>query len=919
MALSLSSGATLGSYQVSVLLGKGGMGEVWRASDTRLGRDVAIKTLPSEFSDDADRLTRFEREAKVLASLNHPNIASIYGLEVSSGMRFLVLELVEGDTLADVIKRGPLAVAEAVGLSLQIAEAIEAAHEKGVIHRDLKPANIKVTPEGKVKVLDFGLAKALQAESGDVANSPTLSMAATAQGIILGTAAYMAPEQARGQAVDHRADIWAFGCVLFELLTGRQAFRGEMVSDILASVLAREPEFAELPPTIPPRLRETLQRCLEKSPRKRWQAIGDLRVELERVFANPKEGQAPVAAAPTSPRSNWKATLPYVAAAALVAAAATWMLKPAAAPEPRPLVRFDFEVPPRPDFRGTGRPVVALSPDGRHFAYNTVDGVYLRAMDTLTSRLIPGTEVATTTPFFSPDGEWLAFWSNAATALQKISIGGGAPVTIGPATNPFGASWGRDGQILFAQPDGIKRVPADGGTPELVIAAKPGEAIYGPSLLPDGKTILYSLTRTNGATRWDQAEVIAQQIGGEPRVLVRGGSDAIYAPSGHLVYAVGAVLYAIAFDVTRLETSGGPVAIVNGVQRAATPGANTASANFGLSDRGALVYLNAVPATAVPESSLGVVDRDGRIRRLDVPKGNYRNPRVSPNGRSVAVETVTAGGQNVIWIYDLSGTSAIRRLSQDGNASRPVWTPDGKRIAFGYSSEKEAGIFWQLADGSGLPERLTTSEEGVLQFPESFSPDGKALSFAKVRLPLGGTSWSLWTLRLDGSEKQPQLFFDNPNSNEFGSAFSPDGKWIAYSSNAGPDATSPATNFAIYLQPYPPTGVKYEISQSGGAWPMWGPNGRELLYRLNVTDNSAPKLSAVTISTQPVPAFTSERVLPVQGFLPVINNREYDMLPNGRELIMVFPSAPVATVPATAHIHTVLNWTEELKSRVPVK
>jgi serine/threonine-protein kinase len=919
MALALSRGSTLGNYEVSVLLGKGGMGEVWRASDRLLGRDIAIKTLPTEFSEDVDRLSRFEREAKVLASLNHPNIASIYGLEASAGTKFLVLELVEGDTLADLIKRGPLSVAEAIRLSLQIAEAIEAAHEKDVIHRDLKPANIKVTPEGKVKVLDFGLAKALQAEAGDVANSPTLSMAATAHGIILGTAAYMAPEQARGQAVDRRADIWAFGCVLYEMLTGRQAFRGEMVSDILASVLAREPDFAELPPTIPPRLREALQRCLEKSPRKRWQAIGDLRVELERILANPTEGSAPVADASPAAKANWKMVLPYVAAGALVAAA-TWALKPAPTPEPRPLVRFDYEVPLTPAFRGTGRPVVAFSPDGRYFAYNTADGVYLRAMDALTSRLIPGTEVATTSPFFSPDGEWLAFWSNDATALQKISIAGGVPVTIGPATNPFGASWGRDGQILFAQPDGIKRVSSDGGTPELVIASKQGEAMYGPSLLPDGKTILYSLTRAAGPTRWDQAEVIAQQPGGEPKVLVRGGSDAVYVPSGHLAYAVGAVLYAIAFDLARLETRGGPVAIVNGVQRTTAPAANTASANFGLSEQGTLVYLNAVPAAAIPESTLGVVDRDGKIRMLEVPRGNYRNPRVSPNGRSVAVETLTPGGQNVIWVYDLSGTSAIRRLTQEGNATRPVWTPDGKRIAFGSIPDKEAGIFWQPADGSGLPERLTTAESGFQHYPESFSPDGKALSFATVRVPLGQGSWSLWTLRLDGSEKKPQLFYDVPTSNEFGASFSPDGKWIAYASNAGPDANSPPTTFAIYLQPYPPTGVKYEISQSGGAWPIWGPNGRELLYRLNVTEGNVPKLNAVTISTQPVPAFTGEKVLPIQGFLPVINNREYDILPNGRELVMVFPAArSVATAPATARIHTVLNWTEELKARVPVK
>ncbi len=551
VTLSLSRGATLGNYEVSVLLGKGGMGEVWRASDTRLGRDVAIKTLPPEFSEDVDRLSRFEREAKVLASLNHPHIAAIYGLEASAGTRFLVLELVDGETVADLLKRGPLSMPEALRLALQIAEGIEAAHEKGIVHRDLKPANIKVTADGRVKVLDFGLAKAFHAETGDVGNSPTLSMTATAQGVVLGTAAYMAPEQARGQAVDHRADIWAFGCVLFEMLTARPTFRGDLVSDILASVLVREPEFAELPPTIAPRLRETLQRCLEKNPKRRWQAVGDLRVELERILANPNEGLAQAASVASTPRAGVKAVLPYAAAAAIVAGAGAWLLKPNPAPEPRPLVRFEFEVPQdaaNPAFRATGRPVLAFSPDGRHFAYNTPRGMFLRSMDTLTSRLIPGTEPGLTSPFFSPDGEWLAFWSNDASGLQKIAISGGAPVTIGPATNPFGARWGRDGQILFGQSEGIKRVSANGGSPELVIASKDGEVIYGPSLLPDGKTILYTLTRVAGGTRWDQAEVIAQEPGSEPKVLIRGGSDAVYVATGHLVYAVGNVLYAIAFD-----------------------------------------------------------------------------------------------------------------------------------------------------------------------------------------------------------------------------------------------------------------------------------------------------------------------------------------------------------------------------------
>ena len=917
MPIPITRGATLGSYEVTALLGKGGMGEVWRARDARLGRDVAIKALPAPFAGDTDRLARFEREAKVLASLNHPNIGAIYGLESVADTKFLVLELIDGGTLADQLTHGPLPAKEALTLALQIADAIEAAHEKDVIHRDLKPANIKVTADGKVKVLDFGLAKALQANDADVANSPTLSMAATAQGIILGTAAYMSPEQARGQQVDHRTDIWAFGCVLYEMLSGRPAFRGEMVSDILASVLAREPEFGELPPTLAPRLREALQRCLEKSPKRRWQAIGDLRVELERCLAEPAS-MPTLAAATTTPRTRVSTVLAFVAASALVAGTGAWFLKPTPPREPRPIVRFEFEVPTNQQFRGPGRPVVAFSPDGRYFAYNTAQGVFLRSMDTLQSRLIPGTESPLTSPFFSPDGEWLAYWSNGATSLQKIAVGGGAPVTIAPATNPFGATWGRDGQILFGQPDGIKRVSANGGTPETVIPIKEdGEAVHGPSLLPDGRTILYSLTRLAGPTRWDQAEIVAQRPGAEPKVLLRGGSDAVYVPTGHLVYAVGNVLYAVAFDAEKLEVRGGPVPIVTGTQRAAVGAGNTASANFGLSAQGTLVYLNAITAAAAPQATLAIVERSGAVKTLDVPKANYRSPRVSPDGRRIAVETVSESGQSVISIYDLAGTSAMRRLTQEGNNTRPVWSPDGKRIAFGSNRDKAHGIYWQLADGSGLPERLTTAEEGIEHYPESFSPDGKVLSFGAVRVPNGGRSWSIWTLPLDGKERKPELFYDLPTSNEFGSVFSPDGKWIAYASNAGPDENSPATRFAIYVQPYPKTGAKYEIAQSGGAWPIWSSKGSELLYRLNVTEGGAAKLNAVAITTDPVPTFTSEKTLPIQGFQPVVNYREYDGLPNGGALVMVFPATQASAVtPPSPKIHSVLNWTEELKARV---
>ena len=908
----LAAGASLGSYAITGPLGKGGMGEVWLAHDSRLGRDVAIKALPVEFATDPDRLARFEREAKVLASLNHPNIAAIYGVEQASGQQFLVLELVDGDTLAERIARGPIPLEETLKLAIQIAEGIEAAHEKDIVHRDLKPANVKLTTDGKIKVLDFGLAKAFEGSGSEpnVFNSPTISLAATAQGVILGTAAYMSPEQARGQLVDRRTDIWAFGCIVFEMLTGRHAFRGDHVSDILASVLAREPEYTELPASLPPRLKDALRRCFEKNPKRRWQAIGDLRVELEQIVADPAGGAA------TRADGVSRAMLAAaVAVTLLVAAPATWFLKPSPAAPAKPIVRFSTPVATSvQQFRGGGRPLIALSPDGRFLAYNMVTGIWLRALDTLTARVIPGTEGTIADIFFSPDGEWLAYWSAQGT-LQKTAVGGGAAVTIGAVSgNPVGASWGRDGNILFAEPDGIWRVSSDGGTPELVIATK-GVGIPGsPSLLPDGKTILYSLARGSAPERWDQAEIIAQQPGGQPTVILRGGSDATYVPTGHLLYAVGDVLYAVAFSIDTLKTIGGRVPIVNGVSRALA--ASTPSANYSLSDGGTLAYLNGIASTALIDGTLGIVDRGGVMKRtLDVPKAGYRNPRVSPDGKRIAVESVTSAPQNVIWVYDLSSGAAIRRLTQEGNNTRPVWSPDGKRIAYGSDREKPQGIFWQLADGSGLPERLTRAEDGYEDYPESFSPDGKVLSFARVKPPLGQDSWGLWTLRLDDPERQAAVFFDQPNSNEFGAQFSPDGKWIAYASNAAADGNGSPTNFAIYVQPYPATGVKYQISQNGGAWPLWTAGGHELLYRLQGTP---AKLNVISIATAPVPAFTAERPLPIQGSLAVLNNREYDAFPNGNDLVMVFPATRAeTTAPQAITITTVLNWTEELKARVP--
>jgi serine/threonine protein kinase/Tol biopolymer transport system component len=919
--MSISIGSYLGSHEITALLGKGGMGEVYRAHDSKLKRDVAIKVLPEEFWRDDDRVSRFQREAQLLASLNHPKIEAIYDLQEANGYRFLVLELIEGETLADRIASGPLAEEGAVEITCQICEALEVAHEKGVIHRDLKPANVKITSDGKVKVLDFGLAKAIDTASTGTAlsNSPTLVN--TSPGIIMGTAGYMSPEQVRGSGVDHRTDIFALGCVLYEMLTGRQTFQGETVTDIVASVLAREPNYKVLDSRVHPRVIEILRRCLEKDRKRRWQSIPDVRLELQQTLTNAGRLVSHPLDDASPRRPTLRQIVPWVAAALILGVLAGAIFKPKTASEPHPLVRYDYVVPEGQAFRAAGRSVIAFSPDGRHFVYNTNQGLYLRSMDSMAARLIPGTELGLTNPFFSPDGEWIGYFTGGE--IRKIAITGGAPVTVCKGvTNPLGASWSPNGTILVGQPAGIMRVSDQGGEAKVVIKAENGEVLDGPQLLPDGDAVIFSVTRVQATTRWDQAQIVAQSLkSGERRILLQGGSDAHYAPSGHLVYATGDVLFAAPFDLKQLTVTGGAVPIIQGVQRALNPIQSTGTANYAFSNSGALVYVTGGLATAAPGGILGLVDTNGMVQRLNVSPAQYRTPRVSPDGRHLAVDIIPENGQTAIWIYDLDGKTAIRRLTEIGNNStRPLWTPDSKRLAFASDREKAQGIYWQLADGSALPERLTTAPDGVVQFPESWSPDGRILSFASVKGGFQGTNWSLWTLSM-AAKNQPQLFYDNPTSNEFGSTFSPDGRWIAYASSEGQDNSqnNPA-GFGIYVQPFPPTGVKYLISQGGGAWPVWSPTGKELFYRMVTGNNAGQKFNAVKITTNPVPAFSSEASTQIRDFLSFTNERDYDILPNGRQFLMILPAnQTIAQQTQRPRIQVVLNWFTELQQRVPVK
>ena len=613
-------GTTISHYKVLEKIGEGGMGEVYRATDTKLNRDVALKILPERFASDSQRMGRFQREAEVLASLDHPNIGQIYGIEEAGQTKALVLQLIEGPTLAERIAKGPIPVEEALKIALQMAEGLEAAHEKGVIHRDLKPANIKITPEGQVKILDFGLAKALEGETppdSSLSQSPTLTAAATQAGVILGTAAYMSPEQAKGNQTDTRSDTWGFGAVVYEMLTGKRAFEGEDVSDTLAAVLRAEIDWSRLPSETPASMRRLLERCLNRDLRRRLADIREARIVVEDYLEDPSVALVhPAADAVQAPPRR---ILPWVAALilAVITGVAGWNLRPT---EPQPVAaRFYHELPEGQAFTRTGQPLVAVSPDGGKVVYVANQQLYLRNLAEMEARPIQGTDEDPNQPFFSPGGEWVGYYSMADSQLKKISTMGGAPVTLCDAANPWGGSWGSDDTIVYGQSEGIMRVSANGGTPELVFPTEVGEQVSGPQILPGGEWVLFTLTRATGLTRWDEAQIVVQSLeSGERQILWEGGSDARYVPTGHLVYALEDVLFALPFDLASLEVSGGPVPVVEGVRRSSNPQFNQASANYGFSALGTLIYVPGSTA-ATRRSILALADRSGDVEPLDVP------------------------------------------------------------------------------------------------------------------------------------------------------------------------------------------------------------------------------------------------------------------------------------------------------------
>jgi len=900
--MTLSPGTRLGPYEIASPLGAGGMGEVFRARDTKLNRDVAIKVLPSAFAQDAERVARFRREAQVLASLNHPNIAAIHGLEECDGVVALALELVEGEDLAERLSRGAIPVDEAVAIAKQIAEGLEAAHDKGIVHRDLKPANLKLTRDGTVKILDFGLAKAYGGEAeaaagGGLSQSPTMSRQMTEAGVIFGTAAYMSPEQARGGTVDKRADIWAFGVVLFEMLTGKRLFTGETVSDTLAAVLRQEVDWKTLPAPTPPVVRELLERCIERDPKERLRDIGEARIALERRLGTTDTVRV----------SSGARALPWViAVSATMSALALWALWPSP-PQPAPRLRLSAELGAAASLSTTFGPAAILSPDGRLLAFVAREGaegrplLHLRRLEQLDAAPLAETEGARD-PFFSPDGEWVAFFADGK--LKKVSVTGGAAVTLCDAASPSGGTWAEDGTIFFSaggQMAGLSRVSSAGGTPQTLTtpdSASQEVTHRWPQALLGGKAVLYTAHST--FRNFEDASLVVHALEGDTRkVLYRGGYHGRYLPSGHLVFIQEGTLFAAPFDLDRLDLTGQPAPALAGVS--ANP--STAGAQFVFSRDGTLVYQRGDGGLA---ATIHWMDREGKLQPLRAAPGAYDSIRFSPDGRWLALE-ILEGKNRDVWVYEW-GRDTLSRLTFDPSDDRnPVCTPDGRRIIFSSTRADQAieNLYWQRADGTGDAERLTESKN--TQFPRSLHPSGKFLAFGEANPQ---TSWDILILPLTGDEAsgwkpgEPTVFLNGPFI-ERGAAFSPDGRWLAYSSDESGRAE-------VYVRPFPGPGGKWQVSTAGGVWPTWSRSRRELFY-LGLDGRIME--AGYTVEGD---SFRAEkpRVWSL-GLVVGPFNRTFDMHPDG-ERVAVLKAAEDEAEGTRDRVVLILNFFDELRRIAPV-
>jgi len=901
---------SIAHYKITAKIGAGGMGEVYRATDTKLGRDVALKVLPEAFAADTQRMQRFQREAQVLASLNHPNIAAIYGIETADvGASFssppsptkpggpaeggphkafaLAMELVEGPTLAERIAQGAIPIEDALPIARQIAEALEYAHEHGIIHRDLKPANIKITPDGQVKVLDFGLAKALTEDGApaDVATSPTLSMAATKAGIILGTAAYMSPEQARGKSVDRRTDIWAFGVVLFEMLTGRQMFSGETVTDVMAAVVRAEPDWTLLPAKVPAHIKKLLHRCLEKDARKRLRDIGEARLTLE----EPPEpaAPAPVEAGAPAKRAGFAAFFPWALAALLGVTAVALILRTGPSQTAEAPVRFSISMPEKSQLVRADTPILAISSDGSKVVFVADPGsgpqLFVRPMDRLDATPLAGTGGASS-PFFSPDGRWIGFFADGK--LKKIALTSAQSVTLADAPVNRGGAWSADDSIYYSPrlESGLMRVPASGGAPEEVtkVDRQGGERTHRwPTVLPNGD-VLFIAGLASSPGNYDDASIgIYSRREGKALPLKIHGAYARYVRPGTLLVSRAGSIFAIPMSLSdpAAAVPEGSSLFLEAVAGEASSGATY----FDVAQNGGVAF---VPAEALPsELSMVLMDRKGAETLLPLHAGNYNQPRFAPDGKRLAYNLGGRGSDAEVWTYDLQSRNPQRFTFTPGTAKlRPIWSPDGKKLVYTQQSTGKEGLLWRPSDGSGAEEEFYVSGSTVV-IANDWSRDGKWLAFTEY--PAGG----ICVISL-ADHKVTRI-----EDNAFEASFSPDSRWVAYSSNR--DSPGQAQ---VFVRGFP-AGGKWQVSIEGGAIPRWSRDGKELFFvngdRMMVADIS------------PGAAFKAgpPRVLFSGPFVNTLPLGNYDVSADGR-----FAIVRSAAAKTPGRIEVVLHWKTELEA-----
>ena len=888
-------GSTLGGYRISAKLGAGGMGEVWRATDEKLGREVALKVLPALVAGEPELLARFQREARVLASLNHPSIATLFGLEAFDGRNVLVMELVEGEDLSERIARGPVPVADAASIALQIAQALEAAHDKGIVHRDLKPANVKLRPDGTVKVLDFGLAKAWDEDplQNGRSASQRITRHDTKAGVILGTAAYMAPEQAAGLATDRRADVWSFGVVLWEMLTGRKLFEGETISHVLASVLRDTPDLSALPEDVPPVLHALVGSCLRKKPARRLQSIGDARVTLEDLLAQPEAfSPAPVAApaAPARPRGA-RAAIPWAVAAVSLAAALGAGLLALRRPE-APIVKATLPAPEGAAFSLSSESPgpVAVSPDGRSLAFAAEDSdgkvrLFVRNLDATTAHPLSGTDGAGY-PFWSPDSRWLGFVVRSERVLRKIDVTGGPPLPLCAAPDAKGGSWSPEGTIVFS-PDvsgPLHAVPATGGTskPITKVDAANHSSHRHPRFLPDGRRFLF-LARGVAPNR--SAILLGSLDGGEPREVVRNTSQGEYA-SGRLLFARDGVLVAQPFDPTKGAVSGEAVPLAEEVLM--LPGA--ALSVFSASANGVLAYLTGKAGNL---TTLEWRDREGKLLGTLGDPAHHRAPRISPDGRSVAVmENDAAIGTHDLWIYDVERGLRTRFTFDPGDDASPAWAPDGKMLYFSSTAKEKSAVYRKSLEDAGEAEPVSSSPDDLN--PTSVSPDGR---FVLVDRSPTSTSTESDLMALPVGPAAAPTPLRATSFWEGEAAFSPDGRWVAFVSNE-------SGRFEVYVTPFPGPGRSRQVSPRTGVYPAWRKDGRELVWIQLDGQITSAEVSADGDTFHVGQAKTLFQLAP-----PTPGGTSFSLSPDGKRFLV----APQPVQKPGSLMTLVLGWPRELE------